>query len=543
MASEIDPTLDGTLDDLNASVSKPALKTALTTAANEITELQENGGGGGTGDLSASDLAAGTITPATGNLSFAGTVGYVLTVDGSGNVAPAAPMTVGGVLAPGIIAGANITIADNEDGTVTLVVSTGTATVGDGDYGDIVVSGTGATFTINDEAVTNAKMANMAEARIKGRAVGAGTGVVTDLTGAQAAAILGLTGLTDGDKGDIVVTLSGSTWTIDTGAVTLTKLSSDVQTSLSLANTAVQPATLATELSNLGNLANLDSVSAVGSDILIAGTQGDNRPVVSDGAGGLKFITPTTQSMASASRLIVNQGTTITDASHGYTGSATARICVFRHSTDPTQPVAITLAEGLTQDFIFVAADDQTGLVTFTRSASDTINGATSFSLGGRRAMALFQGSLFGTGLHNVEGQTTEVQTLVSTLEANDQEIKSPLLVDVAEKVQDLGDVSGAIVVDYREGAYVALRLIGAATSLIINNWPATGRLGAITFEIDRGSNGGSAWAWVHPANIVWPDGAAPTLSTGADAIDIVMYSTRWSGTTVLGTFIGKSIG
>ena len=44
--------------------------------------------------------------------------------------------------------------------------------------------------TIASDAVTNAKLANMAQATIKGRASGAGTGDPTDLTGAQATAVL-----------------------------------------------------------------------------------------------------------------------------------------------------------------------------------------------------------------------------------------------------------------------------------------------------------------------------------------------------------------
>lgn len=47
-----------------------------------------------------------------------------------------------------------------------------------------------ATANIADEAVTNAKLAHMAEETIKGRASGAGTGDATDLTPAQVAAIL-----------------------------------------------------------------------------------------------------------------------------------------------------------------------------------------------------------------------------------------------------------------------------------------------------------------------------------------------------------------
>lgn len=46
------------------------------------------------------------------------------------------------------------------------------------------------TAVVADAAVTNAKLADMAQATIKGRAVGAGTGVPVDLTGTQAAAIV-----------------------------------------------------------------------------------------------------------------------------------------------------------------------------------------------------------------------------------------------------------------------------------------------------------------------------------------------------------------
>jgi hypothetical protein len=56
--------------------------------------------------------------------------------------------------------------------------------------GDVSKDATSTAATIASNAVTNAKLADMAEASIKGRAAGAGTGDPTDLTGTQATAIL-----------------------------------------------------------------------------------------------------------------------------------------------------------------------------------------------------------------------------------------------------------------------------------------------------------------------------------------------------------------
>lgn len=82
------------------------------------------------------------------------------------------------MLVPGTLAASNISGSNTGDQTIALT-------------GDVTGTGTGSfAATIADDAVTNAKSANMAESTIKGRAVGAGTGDPTDLTPTQATAIL-----------------------------------------------------------------------------------------------------------------------------------------------------------------------------------------------------------------------------------------------------------------------------------------------------------------------------------------------------------------
>ena len=61
--------------------------------------------------------------------------------------------------------------------------------ISDGDKGDVVVTTSGTVWTIDNGVVTNAKLATMPTARIKGR-VTAGTGSPEDLTGTQATTLL-----------------------------------------------------------------------------------------------------------------------------------------------------------------------------------------------------------------------------------------------------------------------------------------------------------------------------------------------------------------
>lgn len=106
------------------------------------------------------------------NLTFAAPAPVTLTSDGSLTLAFPAPQSVSlsavGMQGPGGGSGGGIS---------------------DGDKGDITVSGSGATWTIDAAAVTLSKMADLATSTILGRAT-AGTGVPEALTAAQVRTIL-----------------------------------------------------------------------------------------------------------------------------------------------------------------------------------------------------------------------------------------------------------------------------------------------------------------------------------------------------------------
>jgi hypothetical protein len=124
--------------------------------------------------------ATGVVTALAGVRLTAATTGPIVT-SGAGDPNGSLTATIGSVYAR-----TNGTLYQNTDGAQAWTI----VGVPDGDKGDITVSASGATWTIDSSAVTLAKMADLAQATVIGRASGAGTGTPTALTGDQLATIV-----------------------------------------------------------------------------------------------------------------------------------------------------------------------------------------------------------------------------------------------------------------------------------------------------------------------------------------------------------------
>jgi hypothetical protein len=119
-------------------------------------------------------------------------------------------------------------LSTNGSGTLSFITASGGG-VSDGDKGDITVSGSGATWTVDNDAISYAKIQNVSAAsKLLGRG-DSGSGDTQEITLGTGLTMTGTTlaasgGVSDGDKGDITVSGSGATWTIDNDAVTYAKM-------------------------------------------------------------------------------------------------------------------------------------------------------------------------------------------------------------------------------------------------------------------------------------------------------------------------------
>jgi len=156
---------------------------ALDTAFDPATGHSHNGIGGNGPLINLSTSTTGTLPIARGGTG---------STNASDAFSALSPLTTLGDLLS--YSSGNVRVAGNTSSSAKILVQTGTGAISALPAwllpsGDITMD-SAAVVTIAADAVTNSKLANMAQSTIKGRAVGAGTGDPTDLSATQATAIL-----------------------------------------------------------------------------------------------------------------------------------------------------------------------------------------------------------------------------------------------------------------------------------------------------------------------------------------------------------------
>jgi hypothetical protein len=157
-----------------------------------------------TGLRAALDAAGGGGGGGATDLSYTASTRVLASSTGADATLPLVNSTEAG-LAP--LSGGGTTNFLRADGTWAAPAAGG---LSDGDKGDVVVSASGATWTVDAGVVTNAKLATVATATLKGRST-AGTGAVEDLSAATARTLLNVAdGATRTIKGTATVTVANN---------------------------------------------------------------------------------------------------------------------------------------------------------------------------------------------------------------------------------------------------------------------------------------------------------------------------------------------
>ena len=98
-----------------------------------------------------------------------------------------------------------------------------------------------------------------------------------------------------------------------------------------------------------------------------------------------------------------------------------------------------------------------------------------------------------------------------------------------------------ASTVDLNTG-YSFSEVLSEATTFTFSNAPASGQAQAFILKIVQDS-GGSGYAVTWPASVDWGLATAPTLTAGADAVDVFVFYTHDGGTTYYGFTSGQAMG
>lgn len=127
--------------------------------------------------------------------------------------------------------------------------------------------------------------------------------------------------------------------------------------------------------------------------------------------------------------------------------------------------------------------------------------------------------------------------TISSSVLCNDNLITRPELKDYAETRTAPASASGVLTLKLENGNVFEVTLTENVTTTNLTNPPASGKAGYFTLILKQDATGGRTITF--PATVKWSNGVAPSLSTAANALDILTFMTVNGGTTWCGFLSG----
>jgi hypothetical protein len=117
----------------------------------------------------------------------------------------------------------------------------------------------------------------------------------------------------------------------------------------------------------------------------------------------------------------------------------------------------------------------------------------------------------------------------------NASHIINPLLINFAEKVNNLGNIDGGKTIDIADGTYVTATLNQDAPTITLAS-PPSGKLYGFALQLTNGSGGPYSLTFSGSGTIKWPGGSIPVRTTTDAKTDIWSFFTSDGGSNWYGS-------